>query len=254
MTVFELDDENHVGMIGFGGDSGAPVFVGERVVGLVAGFIDLNRGHSRRIPFGVPAKRTIPGAEDMKSLPLPNIDPYAAFPVVKSVWEPSYEGVLVNDQAAPCMAPLETTMGQYRGRRDKLPSSLEGSPAPECQDLYAALRRDAIIEERDARLQREVLGSASMMAAIESAWAKDRKKRDEELKRSLSPDLQKGFEGLLEVGRDVEPAPPAAPPGKAQELLLLASKYKQSAEEARKRQEELLRTGVAPKAATPPVR
>lgn len=52
----------------------------------------------------------------------------------------------------------------------------------------------------------------------------------------------------------VEPAPSAAPPGKAQELLKLADKYEQSAKEARKRQEELLRTGVAPKGATPPGR
>jgi hypothetical protein len=253
LPVVELDDPNHTGQIIYGGDSGAPIFVGEKVVALAAGFIDLRTGESRRIPFAVPAKEPVPAEGQMQPLPLRGTDPYASLPITRSIWKAFFAGVPVSPQVEPCMDAIDTSMGEYDGRREEMPSLLGKNTQPFCQRIFLQLRKEAITEERDARVGRELRASSEFAAALEleARTLEARTKRDQTLLRALEGKQRDDFAGLLSVGRAPVREASAIPRGRARDLEVLAEQYERSAMEARWRQVEILRTGALPTTASP---
>jgi hypothetical protein len=150
--VIELESSNHAGQVVFPGDSGAPIFQGDTLIGLAAGFVDFRVTRERRRPFAVPLSVPVPSTSEMVPLAsLPSsADPYrdevTLGAVIHAIATPkSPPASAPSLEAKSCMRTFEKIWTTFDHRRELMPSSSGAGPV--CDYFYKDLRPAAIEEE-----------------------------------------------------------------------------------------------------------
>jgi hypothetical protein len=239
-----------------GGDSGGPVFAGDKIVGLAAGFVDLFPGHARRRPFAVPLLDPIPAPSDFAAKPpVSGKDPYGSQSVhkviVRAILDPSSlpDIFFAEPEVNSCMNTLQMRAGRLVGRRDGVVPVPERADA-ECQSVFTELMPWVGAEERNERKEGWTIAEAEELEATARRKALVARERaiDEAVLRQSDDKSRKGATGrALAADKPKADADVTAYRERAEQLTEAAREYEKLAQAARKHQEEILRKRLLPK-------
>lgn len=250
-----------------GGDSGAPLWVGGKVVALAAGLVKLSE--QKRTFFAVPMADPVPELSEMADLPAKlnpsrDTDPYAGLSgsttfgakvVEHLVYRRDVRNAL---RASPgdgekCADGVGDVFGRYVGRLNDAPADLPNG-TPDCDRLYKVALARAVVQERNstksywsARIEQSnpmaVVAPPAVVfrdpeAAVDAA-ARIRFGKNTEASKAIEA-LLEDKKGRAPAALPPKPAPTRAPP--------LSEQYAAIAKKAHDELEGILRSGQIPPA------